>query len=62
MIKYKIGALKHLEKIQEKTPVLEFFIKAAGLTLGTTAQMFSCQFWEISKKTLLQNISERLLK
>ena len=58
MIKYKIGVLKNLEKILEKTPVLKIFLnKTAGLTLGTTAQVFSCQFREIYKKTFLQNTS-----
>ena len=58
MIKYKIGVLKNLEKILEKAPVLKIFLnKTAGLTLGTTAQVFSCQFREIYKKTFLQNTS-----
>ena len=28
----------------------------------TLAQVFSCEFWEISKNTFLQNSSERLLQ
>ena len=46
MIKYKIGVPKNLEKNLEKTP---------GLPLGTTAQVFCCQFRGISKKTFLPN-------
>ena len=58
MIKYKVGVPKNLEKVLEKTPVLEIFLnKTAGLTLGTTAQVFCCPFLEISKKTFLQNTS-----
>ena len=58
MIKYKVGVPKNLEKVLEKTPVLEIFLnKTAGLTLGTTAQVFSCQFREIYKKTFSQNTS-----
>ena len=58
MIKYIIGVPKNLEKIIEKIPVLEVLLnKTAGLTLGITAQVFCCQFPEISKKTFLQNTS-----
>ena len=58
MIKYIIGVPKNLEKILKKIPVLEVFSnKTAGLTLGITAQVFCCQFREISKKKFLQNTS-----
>ena len=58
MIKYIIGVPKNLEKILEKIPMLEVFLnKTVGLILGITAQVFCCQFQEISKKTFLQNTS-----
>ena len=55
-------------KIHRKTPVPGSLInKAAGLRPATLlkketlAQVFSCEFCEISKKTFLQNTSGRLL-
>ena len=57
---YKIGALKNLAKVLEKTPVLEsLFIK--GLGLGTPAQVLLYQLKKFKKTTFLNNTSGQLL-
>ena len=49
-----------------KTPGPEFLFSEAEasnfIKNETLAQVFSCEFWEISKNTFLQNSSERLLQ
>ena len=46
---YKIGGLKN-SQIQWSTPVLEsLFYKNTTLLKMTSAQVFSCKFWEIYK-------------
>ena len=65
----KKGALRNFAKFTGKHLCQSiFFNKVAGLRLETLflkkdilAQVFSCEFCEISENTLLQNTSERLL-
>ena len=64
----KLAQITVLEatKMKQKSSMADGLHIEAGLALQlykkeTLAQVFSCEFFEISKNTFLQNTSERLL-